>query len=130
LREFKAVENKRRGGGTWRLNDNSLFERVVAVAKNSYLTEKKLSETCSFQSFPRRNALHPKNIFEDGALAVRGGATSWGLRECGFFQIIEDKIIFQRGHWDKLSFLDEQFTHPNMKKPNELGPADLGSPSG
>ncbi len=46
------------------------------------------------------------------------------------FQINEDRIIFQRGHWDKLSFLDAQFTHPNMKKPNELGPADLASLGG
>ncbi|WP_142473691.1 YybH family protein [Klebsiella pasteurii] len=28
-----------------------------------------------------------------------------GLRGCGFFQIVNNKIIFQRGYWDKLSFL-------------------------
>jgi hypothetical protein len=27
------------------------------------------------------------------------------LRGCGFFQIINNKIVFQRGYWDKLSFL-------------------------
>ena len=28
-----------------------------------------------------------------------------GLRGCGFFQIIDEKIKFQKGYWDKLSFL-------------------------
>jgi limonene-1,2-epoxide hydrolase len=28
-----------------------------------------------------------------------------GLRGCGFFTIQEGKIVFQRGYWDKLSFL-------------------------
>lgn len=26
-----------------------------------------------------------------------------GLRGCGFFHIKNDKIVFQRGYWDKLS---------------------------
>ncbi|MBN4043398.1 hypothetical protein JYQ94_19055 [Klebsiella michiganensis] len=30
-----------------------------------------------------------------------------GLRGCGFFQIVNNKIIFQRGYWDKLSFLKQ-----------------------
>ena len=28
-----------------------------------------------------------------------------GLRGCGFFQVVDGKILFQRGYWDKLSFL-------------------------
>lgn len=28
-----------------------------------------------------------------------------GLRGCGFFQTQNNKIVFQRGYWDKLSFL-------------------------
>ena len=28
-----------------------------------------------------------------------------GLRGCGFFQVVNGKILFQRGYWDKLSFL-------------------------
>ncbi|MEG9963742.1 steroid delta-isomerase, partial [Citrobacter portucalensis] len=31
--------------------------------------------------------------------------SSLGLRGCGFFQIVNNKIIFQRGYWDKLSFI-------------------------
>ena len=30
-----------------------------------------------------------------------------GLRNCGLFQIVNDKIIFQRGYWNKLSFLKQ-----------------------
>ena len=30
-----------------------------------------------------------------------------GLRGCGFFHVKNDKIIFQRGYWDKLSFLKQ-----------------------
>lgn len=28
-----------------------------------------------------------------------------GLRGCGFFRILQDQIVFQRGYWDKLTFL-------------------------
>lgn len=28
-----------------------------------------------------------------------------GLRGCGFFHVVNDQIAFQRGYWDKLSFL-------------------------
>ncbi len=28
-----------------------------------------------------------------------------GLRGCGFFQIVDGQITFQRGYWDRLSFL-------------------------
>ena len=30
-----------------------------------------------------------------------------GLRGCGFFHVQNDKIVFQRGYWDKLSFLKQ-----------------------
>lgn len=32
-------------------------------------------------------------------------AVNLQVRGCGFFHIIDDRIIFQRGYWDKLSFL-------------------------
>jgi limonene-1,2-epoxide hydrolase len=28
-----------------------------------------------------------------------------GLRGCGFFAVRDGRIVFQRGYWDKLSFL-------------------------
>lgn len=32
---------------------------------------------------------------------------SLGLRGCGFFHVKDNKIVFQRGYWDKLSFLKQ-----------------------
>lgn len=46
----------------------------------------------------------PENIFEDGEWAILEWKDPEGLRGCGFFHVQEDKIIFQRGYWDKLSF--------------------------
>lgn len=46
-----------------------------------------------------------ENIFEDGEWAILEWKDPLGLRGCGFFKIIEGKIQFQRGYWDKLSFL-------------------------
>lgn len=46
-----------------------------------------------------------ENIFEDGTWAILEWKDPLGLRGCGFFQVENGKIIFQRGYWDKLSFL-------------------------
>jgi limonene-1,2-epoxide hydrolase len=47
----------------------------------------------------------PEHIFEDGEWAILEWRDPKGLRGCGFFHVIEGKITFQRGYWDKLSFL-------------------------
>ncbi|MBT3634751.1 MAG: nuclear transport factor 2 family protein [Candidatus Marinimicrobia bacterium] len=46
-----------------------------------------------------------ENIFEDGQWAILEWKDPLGLRGCGFFHVVNDKIQFQRGYWDKLSFL-------------------------
>jgi hypothetical protein len=46
----------------------------------------------------------PENIFEDKDWAILEWKDPQGLRGCGFFNIKNDKIIFQRGYWDKISF--------------------------
>ena len=46
-----------------------------------------------------------ENIFEDGEWAILEWKDPLGLRGCGFFHIQNDQIVFQRGYWDKLSFL-------------------------
>ncbi len=46
-----------------------------------------------------------ENVFEDGDWAILEWSDPKGLRGCGFFQMQSGKIIFQRGYWDKLSFL-------------------------
>jgi ketosteroid isomerase-like protein len=47
----------------------------------------------------------PENIFEDGDWAILEWRDPIGLRGCGFFRIEQGKIAFQRGYWDRLSFL-------------------------
>lgn len=47
----------------------------------------------------------PENIFEDGPWAILEWRDPKGLRGCGFFRIENGKIAFQRGYWDRLSFL-------------------------
>ncbi len=47
----------------------------------------------------------PEQIFEDGDWAILEWKDPLGLRGCGFFQVVSGKIKFQRGYWDKLSFL-------------------------
>lgn len=46
-----------------------------------------------------------ENIFEDGEWAILEWKDPLGFRGSGFFHIQQGKIIFQRGYWDKLSFL-------------------------
>ncbi|MEO1091584.1 MAG: nuclear transport factor 2 family protein [Pseudomonadota bacterium] len=47
----------------------------------------------------------PENLFEDGEWAILEWRDPTGLRGCGFFHVISGQIAFQRGYWDKLSFL-------------------------
>jgi ketosteroid isomerase-like protein len=47
----------------------------------------------------------PENLFEDGEWAILEWRDPQGLRGCGFFRIVDGRIAFQRGYWDKLSFL-------------------------
>lgn len=49
-----------------------------------------------------------ENLFEDGEWAILEWKDPKGLRGCGFFHVQGGKIVFQRGYWDKLSFLRQQ----------------------
>ena len=44
-------------------------------------------------------------IHEAGDVAILEWRDPLGLRGCGFFTVREGRIAFQRGYWDKLSFL-------------------------
>ena len=46
-----------------------------------------------------------ENIFVDGEWAILEWRDPLGLRGCGFFHVVNGKIVFQRGYWDKLTFL-------------------------
>ena len=47
----------------------------------------------------------PENLFQDGEWAILEWRDPPGLRGCGFFHVGDGRIAFQRGYWDKLSFL-------------------------
>ncbi len=47
----------------------------------------------------------PVNIFSDGDWAILEWVDPLDMRGCGFFKVVDDKIVIQRGYWDKLSFL-------------------------
>ncbi|WP_305560635.1 nuclear transport factor 2 family protein [Polaromonas sp.] len=50
----------------------------------------------------------PENIFADGEWGMLEWRDPLGLRGCGFFHVLAGQIVFQRGYWDKLSFLRVQ----------------------
>ena len=54
-----------------------------------------------------KKIIYVENIFEDGQWAILEWKDPLGLRGCGFFQVVNGKILFQRGYWDKLSFLKQ-----------------------
>jgi limonene-1,2-epoxide hydrolase len=57
-----------------------------------------------------------ENIFEEGQWAILEWRDPSGLRGCGFFHVVDGRIEFQRGYWDKLTFLRLQ----GLPMPKEL----------
>jgi len=49
-----------------------------------------------------------EQVLEDGEEAILEWREPLGLRGCGFFQVRDDRLVFQRGDWDKLTFLRSQ----------------------
>ncbi len=47
-------------------------------------------------------------LLEDGEWAIMEWRDPLGLRGCGFFHVVEGKIVFQRGYFDQLSFFRQQ----------------------
>ena len=45
-----------------------------------------------------------ENLFEEGEWAILEWRDPTGLRGCGFFQVRDGRIVFQRGYFDQLSF--------------------------
>lgn len=65
-------------------NIRAMFEREFAAAEMTCIVE---------------------HLFEDGEWSILEWKDPKGLRGCGFFRILQGRIVFQRGYWDKLSFL-------------------------
>ena len=49
-----------------------------------------------------------ENLFQDGEWAILEWVDPKGLRGCGLFRVVDDRIVFQRGYFDELSFLRQQ----------------------
>ena len=49
-----------------------------------------------------------EQLLQDGEWAILEWRDPLGLRGCGFFHVVNGKIVFQRGYWDKLTFLRVQ----------------------
>lgn len=49
-----------------------------------------------------------ESLFEDGHWVILEWSDPIGVRGCGFFQIKNGLIVFQRGYFDQLSFLRAQ----------------------
>lgn len=45
-----------------------------------------------------------ENLFECGDWAILEWKDPIGLRGCGLFQVHDDRIVFQRGYFDQLTF--------------------------
>ena len=45
-----------------------------------------------------------EKLFQDGEWAILEWSDPNGLRGCGFFHVVDDLIVFQRGYFDQLSF--------------------------
>lgn len=96
-----------------------LFNRADADALAELYADNAVNHQVALQPVNGKAAIHamfqrefaqanmvciPENIFEDGEWAILEWRDPLGLRGCGFFQVVDGKIVFQRGYWDKLSF--------------------------
>jgi limonene-1,2-epoxide hydrolase len=61
-----------------------------------------------------------ENLFEDGDWAILEWRDPLGLRGCGFFNVVDGAIRFQRGYWDRLTFLRQQ----GLPMPSEAAPSN------
>lgn len=85
-------------------DDNAINHQVA----NEPVTGKEAIKKMFKQEFSQAKMVCiVENIFEDGQWAILEWRDPLGLRGCGFFQIVNNKILFQRGYWDKLTFLKQ-----------------------
>jgi limonene-1,2-epoxide hydrolase len=89
----------------------SLGELYAAEAVNHQVAEKPVEGRKNIREMFEREFARAKmvciveNVFQDGEWAILEWKDPLGLRGCGFFRIENKRIVFQRGYWDKLSFL-------------------------
>jgi hypothetical protein len=78
-------------------------------AINHQVTQEPVSRKRSYSGHVRMGFQNrwciPDAIHEAGEVVVLKWRDPLGLRGCGFFTVRNGRIAFQRGYWDKLSFL-------------------------
>lgn len=99
------------------------FNRADAEALAAFYAEDAINHQVAEGPVQGRTAIHAmfeqgfaaakmvclvENLFEEGEWAILEWRDPLGLRGCGFFRVVGGKIVFQRGYWDKLSFLRQQ----------------------
>ena len=90
---------------------DTLAEFYAETAVNHQVAESPITGKAAIRAMFKREFARAdmicivENIFQDGDWAILEWKDPLGLRGCGFFQVREGKIVFQRGYWDKLSFL-------------------------
>jgi limonene-1,2-epoxide hydrolase len=99
------------------------FNRADADALAAFYAEDAVNHPVAESPVQGREAIHrmfaagfasaemvciPENLFEDGEWAILEWRDPKGLRGCGFFHVVDGRIVFQRGYWDKVSFLRQQ----------------------
>ncbi|WP_420854600.1 nuclear transport factor 2 family protein [Sneathiella marina] len=92
-------------------NAASIAELYAEEAVNHQVTQAPVTGRAAIQAmFAREFAASdmvciPETIHEAGDVAILEWRDPVGLRGCGFFTVKNELIVFQRGYWDKLSFL-------------------------
>ncbi len=94
-----------------RADSEALAGFYAEDAVNHQVAEQPVKGRAAIREMFRAGFAAPKmvciveNIFEDGEWAILEWRDPLGLRGCGFFHVGGGKIRFQRGYWDKLTFL-------------------------
>lgn len=96
------------------------FNNTDAIALSDFYAENAVNHQVNTDPVVGKNAIREmfetefskakmvciiENIFQDGDWGMLEWSDPLGLRGCGFFRFENEKIVFQRGYWDKLSFL-------------------------
>jgi limonene-1,2-epoxide hydrolase len=50
----------------------------------------------------------PEALYEDGDWAILEWSDPLGVRGCGFFRVVDGRIVLQRGYFDRLAFYGAQ----------------------
>jgi len=105
VKKWVELFNKADIDGLTNLYDDDAINHQIA---NSPIEGKERIKTMFTNEFANSDmTCIIENIFEDVEWAILEWKDPLGLRGCGFFHIINNKIKFQRGYWDKLSFLQQ-----------------------